>query len=120
MTKDHLVYIEDILDSIAKINAYTKDMSFSEFKNDSKTQDAVVRNFEIIGEAARQIPPDIKKKNPKVPWKAMIGMRNKMIHEYAGVVLEVVWKTLKEDLPGLEKQLKEIFRRYNKSPKLFK
>ena len=102
------------------IENYTLNLSFEEFEKDRKTIDAVLRNFEIIGEAARQIPPDIKKKNPKVPWKAMIGMRNKMIHEYAGVVLEVVWKTLKEDLPGLEKQLKEIFHLRNKSPKLFK
>jgi uncharacterized protein with HEPN domain len=106
--KDFLVYLDDILDAIKKIKTYTRNMGFSEFKKDSKTVDAVIRNFEIIGEAAKQIPSEIKKKYPQIPWKQMAGMRNKVIHEYSGIELEVVWKTIEEDFPDLEKQIKQI------------
>ncbi len=108
MKKDFLIYLDDILDAIKKIKTYTRNMGFPEFKKDAKTVDAVIRNFEIIGEAAKQIPSEIKKKYPQVPWKQMAGMRNKVIHEYSGIELEVVWKTMEEDFPNLEKQIKQI------------
>jgi hypothetical protein len=108
MKRDAAVYLDDIIESIRKIEEYTKGLDLEGFTKDFKTQDAVIRNFEIIGEAARSIPSEIKKKYPLVPWKSMIGMRNKMIHEYSGIMLEVVWKAVKEDIPPLEKHLKEI------------
>jgi len=110
VTRDFLTYLDDILGSIHKIQVYIQDMDFDQFEEDFKTIDAVVRNFEIIGEASRQIPAGIKKKFPLIPWKQMSGMRDKMIHEYAGIDLETVWKTIQDDLPDLEKKLKEIRR----------
>jgi len=75
---------------------------------DDKTKDAVVRNLEIIGEAAKNIPESIKEKFPVVPWQSVIDMRNKLIHEYFGVSFPIVWETVKSDLPLLKEKLKEL------------
>ena len=77
-------------------------MSYEAFAKDRKTVDATVRNFEIIGEATKHIPERIRKEYPKVPWKDMAGMRDKLIHGYFGVKLDVVWKTIKERLPAVK------------------
>ncbi len=82
--------IEDILDSIAKIKTYISAMSLEEFEQDSKTIDALVRNFEIIGEAAKHVPADIKKRYSEVPWREMQDFRNMAIHDYHGVNPDVV------------------------------
>jgi len=111
---DFLVYLDDILEAIKKIKNYTKGLDFSKFQRDSKTIDAVVRNFEVMGEVGKRIPGEAKRQSPEIPWRAMSGMRDKMIHEYSGIELEVVWKTIQEDLPVLEKQLKTLKKRYEK------
>lgn len=94
-----LLYLTDIHDSINKINDFVKEMTYQAFSRDARTIDAVVRNIEIIGEAARHIPDQLRLKYPKVPWKQIVGSRDKVMHEYFGVDLEIIWKTIQEDLP---------------------
>lgn len=107
-----LLYLQDILSSIISIEDYTKDLSFSDFSNDKKTIDAVVRNFEIIGEAARNMPEEILIKYPDLPWNKMISMRNRIMHEYFGVDLDILWKTKEEDLNSLKEQIIDILKQY--------
>jgi len=102
------LYIQDIQRSIDLIQQYTGGMTFDQFDNDQKTLDAVVRNFHIIGEAARALPESVKIQNPSIPWSQISGMRNAMIHEYFGVDTVEIWSTLEHDLPALKKQLKRL------------
>ena len=81
-----------------KIQDYTKDYSYEQFIDDDKTIDAVVRNFEIIGEAATRIHPDFQIENPQIPWKKLRGYRNRLIHEYFGVDYQIVWDIISDDL----------------------
>ena len=100
--------VEDILDSIARIQAYTKDMDFDSFAWDERTVDAVIRHFGVIGEAANRFPEELQSTYPHIPWDAMRAMRNFVIHEYFGVSKEILWKTLTEDLPPLVNPLKAM------------
>jgi len=93
--------VADILDAIGKIQDYVKGMKFADFQSDPKTVDAVIRNFIVIGEAARSVPKEITDKYPGVPWRLMGDMRNFAIHEYWGVELRTIWETIKKDLPPL-------------------
>lgn len=102
------LYLDDIQDATDKIESYTSNISLEKFRNDTKTIDAVIRNIEIIGEAARHIPEDVRLKFPEVPWSLMIGARNKAIHEYFGVDTAILWQTIKEDIPLLKKVLKAM------------
>jgi len=102
------IRITDILECIAKIRRYTKGYSFDDFQDDEKTIDSVLRNLEIIGEAARHVPVEIQAKHPELPWAEMLTMRNIVIHEYHGVNLSIIWQTVKEDLPPLVSRLKRI------------
>lgn len=103
------LYIKDILDSIKKIREYSKGLTFEEFRVKKIVIDAVVRNFEIIGEAVKNISEDIKSRNREIPWKEISGMRNKVIHEYFGVDLDIVWKTI-DSLPAVEALFKKIYK----------
>lgn len=104
------LYIKDILDCIDKIGKYVKGLSFEDFAKKKMVIDAVVRNFEIIGEAAKNISSEVKTKYDKIPWKEMAGMRDKTIHEYFGVDLKIIWKTIKQSLPQLKKSIKAILK----------
>ena len=100
--------IEDIIEAIEKTRAYTAEMSLEAFAGDSKTVDAVIRNVEIIGEGSRHLPSDIRARFAEIPWDEMRGIRNVLIHEYCGVDVEVLWETIKRDLPPLLAHLRRI------------
>jgi uncharacterized protein with HEPN domain len=100
------LYLEDIYSSIKKIQKYTNGMAFEDFEKDGKTVDAVIRNLEILGEASKNISSKIKIGTPYIPWRSMIAIRNKVIHEYFGIDFEILWKTIKDDLPKLKKEIK--------------
>lgn len=102
--------IEDILESIARIKAYTGDLDFESFAWDERTVDAVLRHFGVIGEAANHVPEPIRSAHPEIPWDAMRAMRNFVIHEYFGVSKAIVWKTLTDELPPLENALQSMLR----------
>lgn len=100
--------ITDIIDSIKKIHEYVNLMEFEDFQRDDKTIDAVIRNLIIIGEAARHIPDEISSKYPNIPWRIMGDMRNFAVHEYWGVEMRTIWKTIREDLPPLLPELNQV------------
>ena len=103
MVKDDLAYIEHILDCIRKIKEFTNGLSLKNFSVNELVQDAVIRNIEIIGEASKKISSDTKQIYYEISWKEIAGMRDKLIHDYLGVDVEVVWRTITEDIPTLEK-----------------
>lgn len=94
-------FLNDILEAVQRITAYVDQMSYEEFLDDLKTQDAVIRNLEIIGEAAKHVSNPIRQKAPNIPWSSLAGMRNKLIHQYFGVNLDIVWNVVREDLAEL-------------------
>lgn len=100
--------ITDIIDSVNKIESYTEGLTAKSFKASGITVDAVIRNIEVIGEAANHIPIRIRKKYPLIPWDQMRGIRNLMAHEYFGVDLDVVWYTVTKDLIPLRKEFENI------------
>lgn len=106
--RDWKLRIEDILESIAKIQRYTAEITSEVFAADEMRVDAVVRNIIIIGEAARNIPTELQERYPQVPWDEMRGIRNVVVHEYFGVSLPILWQTVKQNLPPLVKLLKAI------------
>lgn len=108
MKRESKLYIKDILDCIEKIETYTKGLVFKEFTNNEIVIDAVIRNLEIIGEASKNIPLGIKSLHKEIPWKEMSGMRDRITHEYFGVDLRIVWKTIKHSLPVLKKNIKPL------------
>ena len=113
MNKDNKVYLTHIFDAIDKIEKYTEGKNSKEFMSNSMVQDAVIRQIEIIGEAAKRVSSTIRKSNPKIPWKDIAGMRDKLIHGYFGVDLDAVWETVKKDVPVLKQQVADIMKKYN-------
>ena len=101
-------YLEDILDAITKVAKFIEGMTFDQFSADDKTTFAVIRALEIIGEATKQIPEQVRNSYSKLPWREMAGIRDKLIHDYFGVNIKVVWKTATEDLPKLESEMRRI------------
>jgi uncharacterized protein with HEPN domain len=97
--------LEDILEAAGKINTYLQGYSFESFSEDSKTIDAVIRNFEIIGEAANRLPSDFKDSNDHIEWFRIVGFRNRIVHDYMGVDLSIVWNIVHDYLPKLNKDL---------------
>ena len=113
MRKTIEVYLDDVLGSINKIEAYVKDLTLELFYRDTKTQDAVIRNIEIIGEAINRLPTEFYTKYPALPSKEAISMRNFLVHDYDSINHEVVWKTIKQDLPQLKKEIESILTKKN-------
>ena len=103
-------FLADTKEAVLRINAYTQDLSYEQFLEDKKTQDAVVRNLEIIGEAAKNISEELKKKYPQMRWKDLAGVRDKLIHHYFGVNFDIVWNIVKQELPDVLSQLEEILK----------
>ena len=100
--------IEDISDALDRINLYVEGLTFEGWLKDQKTIDAVVRNFEIIGEAAANVPEEFQEQIPEIPWYQLKAMRNVLIHEYFGVDNEVIWITIRNDLPPLRDKIRKI------------
>lgn len=95
-------YLQDILDYIKTIEEFVRGISFEDFRDDQKTVFAVIRGIEVIGEAAKKIPKSIRNKYASIPWKDIAGMRDKLIHDYSNVDLEILWETAQHDLPQLK------------------
>lgn len=104
-------YLRDILQATEDALTFVNGMEYPSFRTDRKTNLAVVRALEIMGEAARHIPVNVRRAYPEIPWQEMVDMRNKLVHEYFGVDLEVLWRTVQEDLPLLRDQIRGILRR---------
>ena len=103
-------FLADSKEAILRINAYTEELNYEQFLQDKKTQDAVVRNLEIIGEAAKNISEELKDRYPQIPWKDLAAVRDKLIHHYFGVNFEIVWNIVKEELPEIILPLEEILK----------
>jgi uncharacterized protein with HEPN domain len=110
-----VLYLKDILEAIERIESYVKGCTFEQFAKNTLVVDAVVRNFEIIGEATKHIPLEIKQENPLIKWKDMAGMRDKLAHEYFGVDMEILWKTSINRLPALKPRLEELLREHEEA-----
>lgn len=108
MKKEQIVYIQHILAAITTIEGYVRKKTKSHFLKEKMAQDAVIRQIEIIGEASKNVSPLLKDSHPEVAWKQMAGMKDKLTHQYFGVDLEVVWKTVESEIPILKDQIKKI------------
>ena len=108
MSKDPFILLQHILECVHKIRQYTKDMDIDKFLAEEMVQDAVIRNFEIIGEATKQLSMDFRAEHPYIPWKKIAGMRDKLIHDYIGVDLWAVWAVVEKIIPEFEAQLQQI------------
>lgn len=106
--RNNKLYLQDILGAMESIEKFVEGMNFERFKEDDKTSSAVIRKFEIIGEATKHLPEDIKGKYLQIPWREMAGMRDRLIHFYFGIDHSLVWKTIEESLPKLISQLKKV------------
>ena len=108
--REHSLYLKDILEAMAAIEEFVAGTDFENFKNDDKTSSAVVRKFEIIGEAAKHIPEEIRNKYPQIKWKQMAGMRDRLIHLYFGIKYDLVWHTIKDVIPQVKPIIQEILK----------
>lgn len=103
----HLL-IEDIADAIERIERFTKDFEYEIFLKDEKTTDAVVRNLEIIGEAASRLPNEFREKYSAIEWEGIVGLRHRIVHDYFGIDLEIIWQIIKNDLPIFKNRIQSI------------
>ncbi len=108
--KDPTIYLEEILDCVESIESYMKEVSKTSFFEDAKTQDAVIRRIEIIGEIVKRLPSLLKAKAPSVPWKDIAGMRDILVHDYASIDLKETWQVATVDVPKLGRNIKKILK----------
>ena len=106
--REPTLLLTDICESIEKIKIYTFELTYQQFIDDSKTIDAVIRNFEIIGEAANRFPEDLKERFSQINWFRIIGFRNRIVHDYMGIDYEIVWTIIENDIDKLLTDIKEI------------
>lgn len=108
MSRDFRLFLEDILESCGKVLRFTAQMSFEQFVADEKTYDAVVRNLEIIGEAAKNVPEEVRLRHSDVEWKKIAGLRDVIAHEYFGIDDDILWDIVQNKVPLLEGQVKKV------------
>jgi len=108
MKKDIAVYIEDILESIQKIEEYTDSLTKEKFNDMISVQDAVLMRLAVIGESANKIPLDLRRKHKEIPWRKIIDLRNVIVHDYSSINIERIWKNIKEDLPKFKEQIEKL------------
>lgn len=108
MAKSDIIYIYHIRDSIVKVIDYTNSVEETGFKSNPMMQDAVIRQIEVIGEASSKLSKIFRDKYNQIPWKNIVGMRNKLIHDYFGVDISAVWETVKNDIPLLKKEIDSL------------
>ena len=106
--RDYSLYLKDIIDAMEAVEKFIEGMDFPAFQSDDLISSAVIRKFEIIGEAAKHIPDDMRIKYPRIPWREMAGMRDRLIHFYFGIKYDLVWHTIKDIIPNVKPLLKEI------------
>lgn len=111
--RGNLEFLSDIKEAIDRICNYTDKMTYEDFLKDKKTQDAVVRNIEIIGEAVKNVSKSLRDENQDIEWKDIAGMRNKIVHFYFGIKWDIVWSVIRDKLPQLKKRVEKIL---SKSP----
>ena len=108
MDRNIKIYLKDIIVAIEAIEKFVKDLDFAEIKNNDLISSEVIRKFELIGEAAKNIPKEITEKYPEIPWKVLVAFRDKLIHFYFGIKYDIVWETIKSKLPELKENIKRI------------
>lgn len=108
MKKDDSVYLHHIIDAFALIEHYMDNVSHEEFLRNRLLQDGVIRQLEVMGEAARNISEDLRIEHPQIPWRQMIGLRNRMIHAYFNIDLQIIWEIVKGDIPDLKQKMKQL------------
>ena len=115
-SRTYLDFLEDIRSAALRAQRFIGGMSRAGFEADEKTAYAVVRALEIIGEASKRIPQDLRDKSPEIPWRSMSGIRDKLIHDYVSVNLEIVWNTVMKDLPTLVPQIERLIEAIGNEP----
>ena len=110
--QSYLDYLQDILDAIISIKEFLDGVDYESFRIDKKTQYAVIRALEIIGEASKKVPKEVRDNYAAIPWRSITGMRDKLIHDYFGVDIEVVWNTANEKILSLENEIRQILSDY--------
>jgi len=113
MPREYKAFLRDILESIDKIDRYTKDINFQDFVKNELIQDAVIRNLEIIGEAVKNLPDDFKGNYPEIEWRKIAGLRDILIHAYFGIDLEIIWDIVQNKMRGLKKIIEKTFLNLN-------
>jgi uncharacterized protein with HEPN domain len=113
MTRNISLYIKDILQNMQDAQNFIRGMSYKKFVADKKTFNAVVRSLEVIGEAAKNVPEEIRSKYPSVPWREMAGMRDKVIHFYFGVNREAIWIAVKDRIPAVKLLIEQVLRDFD-------
>ena len=108
MKKDDSVYLHHIIDAFVLIERYVDNVSHEEFLRNRLLQDGVIRQLEVMGEAARNLSEDLRSERPQIPWRQMIGLRNRMIHAYFNVDLQIIWEIVQGDIPDLKQKMKQI------------
>jgi len=120
MKKDPKIFLSHILESIEAIDLYTKKLTKEKFTENGQAQDAVICRIQVIGEAVKNLPVDLRKRYPHIHWSKATGMRDVMVHDYFGIDKNIVWKTIKNDLPIFYKEIKKVYNELGGQEKLIK
>lgn len=108
MPQDYRVYLDDILEAAGRIREYTAGLSLEELRQDTKTLDAVIRNLEVIGEAVKRLPEEVRRRQPDVEWKKVAGLRDILIHQYFGIDVEIIWDVVQHKVPLLARKVEDL------------